>query len=73
MTFNDWVDDVGGIKPAADLLGEKPRSVRSWYHAERAPRQRSAKNIIEKSGYRVDWSGIYQPIETARVKAEAPA
>ncbi|MGQ7245481.1 hypothetical protein [Salinicola sp. CPA57] len=73
MTFNDWVDEVGGIKPAATLLGEKHRSVRSWYHAERAPRQRSARNIIEKSGYRVDWSGIYQPIETARAEAEVSA
>ncbi len=71
--MNEWVDDVGGIKSAAKLLEETPRTVRSWYYAERAPRQQSAENIIQKSGGAVDWCGIYQPIQRAREKARHAA
>lgn len=62
MDFNAWVDLQGGIEAAAELLGEKPRAVASWYYGERAPGLKAAANIVSKSGRAVDFNGIYWPL-----------
>lgn len=72
MELNHWIETVGGarqpgklsveaIRAAAILLGEKPRTVQSWYRHERHPSFTSAANILLKSKGVVDWNGIYAP------------
>lgn len=55
--------DAVGV--AAELLGEKPRTVASWLRYERVPSFKAALNIYEKSGGRVDFNGIYMPFVKA--------
>lgn len=65
MDLKSWIDSLPGDDPvvtAADLLGEKCRTVRSWIRGERAPSFASAKNIILKSNLCVDFNGIYTPL-----------
>jgi len=57
-----WIDNVGGIDAAAQLLQEKPRTVYSWYRQEKAPRLVSAINIVAKTQGLVDYNGIYGPM-----------
>lgn len=62
MDFNAWVDKQGGIEAAAEVLGEKPRAVASWYYGERAPGLKAAANIVRKAEHAVDFNGIYWPL-----------
>lgn len=62
MKFNDWVTEQGGVRAAAEKLGEKPHTVRSWFYAERAPQLQAAINIIQKSDFRIDFNDLYGPI-----------
>jgi len=62
VKLNEWITEQGGVKAAAEKLGESPSAVRSWYYAERAPKLQAAINIIEVSERRVDFNGIYGPI-----------
>lgn len=62
MELNDWINAQGGVEGAAELLGETPRSVSSWYYAERAPTLAAAVNIVRKSEFQLDFNGIYWPI-----------
>lgn len=72
MELNSWIENVGGAAPAgrvgrarirlvAGLLGEKPRTVSSWYRKERIPGFAAAMNIMVKTRGLVDWNGIYAP------------
>ena len=72
MELNKWIENIGGVEPAgklslaglhavASLLGEKPRTVLSWYRQERSPSFASGANILLKSRGVVDWNGIYAP------------
>ncbi|BBT82703.1 hypothetical protein H4G63_004502 [Salmonella enterica] len=70
MDLNTWIDSVGGIEKAAELLKEKPRTVYSWYRKEKAPRLSSSLNIVSKSRGEVDYNGIYGPLASARVAGE---
>ena len=49
MDFPKWVDSVGSVEKAAEILKESPRAVYSWYRLERAPRLASALNIVAKT------------------------
>lgn len=80
MELNKWIESIGGAESAgklspagmsivANLLGEKPRTVLSWYRQERIPSFTSAVNIVLKSGAAVDWSGIYAPFAIKLLKA----
>ncbi|GHC34529.1 hypothetical protein GCM10010082_31500 [Kushneria pakistanensis] len=69
VTFREWVDNSGGIEQAAALLGEKPRTVRSWYECRRRPRSESAEKIIRISGHQVDYAGLYGPVEALKEPA----
>ncbi|MNM21438.1 hypothetical protein D3C76_1633360 [compost metagenome] len=62
MELNEWIDSVGGHAKAAELLGEKPRTVYSWYRLERAPSFLAAVRIYTSSGRKVDFNGIYMPL-----------
>jgi hypothetical protein len=64
VDLNDWITSRPGDDPvsvAAELLGETPRTVRSWIYGERRPSYRAAKNIVLKSNLAVDFNGIYAP------------
>lgn len=72
MELNRWIESVGGAGQAgklsrvaactvAGLLGEKTRTVQSWYRHERLPCFSAAANILLKSKGAVDWNGIYGP------------
>lgn len=79
MELNKWIENIGGVEPAgklspagiqavASLLGEKPRTVLSWYRQERIPSFKSGANIIIKSRKAVDWNGIYSPFAVNLLK-----
>ena len=72
MELNRWIETVGGTGQAgrlsleaarvvAGVLGEKTRTVQSWYRHERLPCFTSAANILLTSKGAVDWNGIYAP------------
>ncbi|WP_122423292.1 terminase gpP N-terminus-related DNA-binding protein [Pseudomonas viridiflava] len=74
MDLNSWIEELNGqplslrlgitrVQSAASVLGEKPRTVYSWYRRDRAPSLQSAQGIIKASLGRVDYNGIYQPFE----------
>lgn len=69
MEFNAWIDRMGkgrpGVRRAALLLGEKPRTVYAWYRGERYPGFLSALNIVRVSRGRVDYNGIFRPLARA--------
>lgn len=62
MDLIEWINSQGGVEEAAIVLGESRRAVASWYYGERAPKLKSAVNIIEKSGYVLDFNNIFEPI-----------
>lgn len=64
VKLNEWITEQGGVRAAAEKLGESPAAVRSWYYAERAPKLQTAIKIIEASERRVDFNDIYGPIAT---------
>jgi len=66
VEFTEWVDEVGGVDAAAELLGQKYRTVRSWYYLSRAPSARAAGQICVVSGGRVNYNGIYTPFVEAQ-------
>lgn len=83
MELNKWIENIAGVEPAgklspaglqavASLLGEKPRTVLSWYRQERIPSFAAGVNITIKSKKAVDWNGIYSPfaINLVNVGAE---
>ena len=59
--------DAVRVAVAAELLGEKPRTVASWLRYQRVPSFKAAMNIYKKSGGRVDFNGIYMPFVRAVV------
>ncbi len=72
MELNKWIEIVGAAGPegklgqaglctVAALLGEKTRTVSSWYRRERIPSFAAGVNIVLKSKGLVDWNGIYTP------------
>lgn len=64
MDLKAWIDslcDDDPVAAAAELLGEKHRTVKSWRYFERVPSYASAKNIVLKSNLSVDFNGIYGP------------
>ncbi|MNN87047.1 hypothetical protein D3C81_2045470 [compost metagenome] len=54
-----------GVRQAALLLGENPRTVYAWYRGERYPGFLSARNIVRVSRGRVDYNGIFRPLARA--------
>lgn len=75
VELNDWIDSLSpssASKVAAELLGEKRRTVDSWRRFENPPGFRAALNICKVSHGRVDFNGIYNPfwraIEEGRAK-----
>jgi hypothetical protein len=79
VELNKWIENIGGVEPAgklspvglqavASLLGEKSRTVLSWYRQERIPSFVAGANIIIKSKKAVDWNGIYSPFAIKLVK-----
>lgn len=68
MELNAWIDSLSSVSPskvAAELLGEKRRTVDSWRRFECPPSFAAALNIVMKSGGRVDFNGIYNPFAQA--------
>lgn len=74
MDLNAWIESVAGspsghrfgrrvVEPAAQLLGENPRTVYAWYRRDRVPSFRAALRILTASGRAVDFNGIYAPYE----------
>ncbi|MBX7274431.1 hypothetical protein K2E95_00255 [Pseudomonas sp. ERGC3:01] len=84
MELNKWIESVGAIEPegrlgqaglcaVASLLGEKTRTVASWYRQERIPSFTAGANIVLKSKGLVDWNGIYTPFAVKLFKGAAHA
>ena len=48
-----------GVDNAAQLFGEKPRTVEAWMYGERTPRPETGRKIVEKTNGRVTFAGIY--------------
>lgn len=44
---------------AAQMLGEKPRTVLAWLYQERRPRPETAQKIVRATKGRVTFAGIY--------------
>jgi len=64
VELNDWINSLAPVaasKVAADLLGEKRRTVDSWRRCENPPGFRSALNIVRRSHGLVDFNGVYAP------------
>lgn len=59
FTLSDWIEDLGDAA-AAELFGVTLRRVQSWRRGERLPRPGKAKDLIELSNGRLDYSGIYE-------------
>lgn len=74
MELNVWIDSLSPLSAsqiAADLLGEKRRTVDSWRRFENPPSFRAALKIVVVSGGRVDFNGIYNPFWRALVEGRA--
>jgi len=69
VELNVWIDAMGkgrpGVRQAAVLLGENPRTVYAWYRGERYPGFLSARNIVRVSRGSVDYNGIFVPLDRA--------
>lgn len=68
MDLNDWISSLAPIaasQVAADLLGEKRRTVDSWRRFENPPVFRAAHKITRVSQGLVDFNGIYGPYARA--------
>jgi len=64
VELKEWIASLAptaASKVAAELLGEKRRTVDSWRRFENPPSFRSALNIVHVSGGLVDFNGIYDP------------
>lgn len=59
MDFKGWVKHVGGIEKAANILDEKPRTVRSWFYFEKPPRFEAATKIVSLTP--LDFNALYFP------------
>ncbi|APU00889.1 hypothetical protein [Aeromonas phage 59.1] len=62
MTIFDWITELGGIDKAAAMLKESPRTVASWYFAEKIPKPHTVQRIIVVSKGKLDWNRVYAPI-----------
>lgn len=74
VELNPWIDSLStsdAPAAAAELLGEKRRTVDSWRRFERVPSFKAALNIVKKSGGRVDFNGIYNPFWRALEEGNA--
>lgn len=58
MNLSDYIAQIGDVA-AARLFGIPERVVKSYRLGERAPRRDRAAKIIEATGGKVDWAGIY--------------
>lgn len=64
-TLPDFITEIGDAE-AARLFRSPMRTIQSWRRRERTPRPSQATMIIEASGGRVTYEGIYaQPADTA--------
>lgn len=64
-TLPDFITEIGDAE-AARLFRSPMRTIQSWRRRERTPRPSQATMIIEASGGRVTYEGIYaQPADTS--------
>ena len=64
-TLPDFITEIGDAE-AARLFRAPMRTIQSWRRRERTPRPSQATMIIEASGGRVTYEGIYaQPADTS--------
>ena len=52
-----------GVNKAAQVLGEKRRTVEAWLYRERYPRPETARKIVERTKGRVTLAGIYGSLQ----------
>lgn len=74
VELNPWIASLSisdGPAAAAELLGEKRRTVDSWRRFEHPPSFKAALNIVKKSGGVVDFNGIYNPFWRALEEGRA--
>jgi hypothetical protein len=69
MDFKDWVKGVGGVNNAAQILGEKPRTVRSWFYSEKPPRFEAAVKIVSRTP--LDFNALYNPFMTMKTTGKS--
>lgn len=72
MDLPDWIKKQESLEKAAELLCEKPRTVRSWLYLARAPRLAQACRIVLNTGGAVDFNGIYSPYARQLAPRVAP-
>lgn len=58
MNLSDYIEHIGD-EAAARLFDIPERVAKSYRLGERAPRRERAQKIIEATGGKVDWAGIY--------------
>ncbi len=66
MDFKEWIDKVGGIAKAAEVLKMKERTVASWFDGSRTPSFTASLAIVKKTNGLVDYNGIYRSVIAAR-------
>lgn len=77
MELKAWIEQLPveeGTPPtakAAELLGEKKRTVESWLRFEAVPSFGAALNITRKTDGAVDFNGIYSPFVVALLQGRA--
>lgn len=64
MNLSEYIQTIGDVA-AGRLFNISPRVAKSYRLGERAPRRHRAQKIIDATGGKVDWAGIYasQPAE----------
>jgi len=60
MNLSDYIAQIGD-SAAARLFGIPERTAKSYRNGERLPRPGKALQIIDATGGKVDWAGIYAP------------
>jgi len=60
MTLPEYLQ-MRGDDVIAAILKIPERTVRSWRRRERYPRPRQAAKLVETSGGKLDYSGVYAP------------
>lgn len=70
MNLSEYIATIGD-KAAAKLFGVSERVAQSYRNGERRPRPERAQRIIDATGGKVDWAGIYMPRPAPQAERKA--
>lgn len=73
LTLSEWIKSLGGPAKAAELTGEKVRTVQSWTQGEKIPRPQTVHRIIQLSKGRLDFNSVYADLFARQAVKQAKA